>query len=706
LAIQLAQAYVAIVPSMKGVGQAISKAFGDASKSAGESSGMAGGKGFSSGLLKQGAIIGAASQIASKAFDVIKNSISGAVSRVDTMKNFGLTMQNLGYKSSDASKAIKLMSDRLIGLPTSLDAMAGMVQQLAPVTGSIKTATNLSLAFNDALLAGGKSTAVQENALQQYTQMLANGKPDLQSWRSMQDAMPGQLNQVAKALLGTKANSMTLYNAMQDGTVTFDQFNGKLVELDSKGTQGFASFSKQAKDATGGIGTAWTNVQTAITRSLANIITAFGSGGIADAINGFGKSISNAGNWVATFVKQVANSGALQQFGNAVQSIAKGVGAVVGPIASSVGSLFGFSGGASSAAGAGKRFASILKTVSGWLQQTGQWIQNNSQWLQPLVVLIGTAVAAFKLWQGISGVIMTTKAALTAFKAAQSASTVAQALLNVVMSANPIMLVVVALAAVTAALVYFFTQTKTGQAIWSGFMSWLQSAWTAISGFFSGLWSGIVGFFTGAANNVRNAWNAVTVWFGSIPGRISGFFSGIGAAIGGFFSSAANNVRSTWDNVVNWFKGIPGRIIGFFSNAGKWLWDAGSNIIKGLWDGLKSKFEDVKNWVSGIGDWIKEHKGPKAYDLNLLVDNGGWIMQSLATGLKQGFDATVTPYVLSRGSALQNMISTPAFPSSAPASAGRSVLSGTRVTQNNSFYSLDSNAVAREATRLAAHAIR
>ena len=59
--------------------------------------------------------------------------------------------------------------------------------------------------------------------------------------------------------------------------------------------------------------------------------------------------------------------------------------------------------------------------------------------------------------------------------------------------------------------------------------------------------------------------------------------------------------------------------------------------MQGLLDGISGAFESVKDFVSGIGQWIAEHKGPKAYDLALLIPNGQWIMQSLAKGLEKGF---------------------------------------------------------------------
>ena len=178
----------------------------------------------------------------------------------------------------------------------------------------------------------------------------------------------------------------------------------------------------------------------------------------------------------------------------------------------------------------------------------------------------------------------------------------AQALLNAVMAANPIMLVITLIAALVAGLTYFFTQTQTGRQVWQQFTGFLGACVNNIAGFFTTLGSRIGSVFTGAANGARNVWNGVVEWFGSIPGKIKGFFS----------------------------------------NAGSILKDAGAAIINGFLNGLKGAWSNVTGWIGGIGDWIKEHKGPPAYDAVLLTNNGRLIMQGFAKGLDQGFDTSVT----------------------------------------------------------------
>ena len=95
-------------------------------------------------------------------------------------------------------------------------------------------------------------------------------------------------------------------------------------------------------------------------------------------------------------------------------------------------------------------------------------------------------------------------------------------------------------------------------------------------------------------------------------------------------------IRAKGEELLAWFQTLPDTISGFFSGIGDILHDAGVNIISGLLNGLKEKFEEVKGWVGGIGDWIASHKGPKPYDLKLLTPNGEWIMDSLQRGLENG----------------------------------------------------------------------
>lgn len=287
-------------------------AFSGASKIGGRAGSDAGGK-FSSGLsAKAGAVMGLVSSVTSKAFDAISNSLGSAIGRVDTMNNFPKVMKNLGYSSDDASASIKKMSASIDGLPTSLPALTGMVQQLAPLCGGLDEATNIGIAFNDMCLASGASTADVSRAMQQYSQILSKGIPDMQDWKTLQEVMPGQLNQVAKALIGPTANSKDLYNALKDGSITMDDFNAAVLKLDQEGVDGFASFAQQAKDSTQGIGTALDNISNRVAKAVQTIIDAFGAENISGAINAFSGSFGKTADAIATVIygiKDVVSKG-------------------------------------------------------------------------------------------------------------------------------------------------------------------------------------------------------------------------------------------------------------------------------------------------------------------------------------------------------------------------------------------------------------
>ena len=335
----LATAYVPIVPSMEGVGKAIEKAFGDASKTIGSKTGQSIGQGLSVGFAsKVGAVAGITSNVFSKVASVVTSSLGSAVDRADQMNNFPKVMKNLGYSATDAAASIKKISDALDGLPTTSSAMTGMVQQLAPLTSNLDEATDIALAFNNAMLAGGASTMEQENALAQYTQMLSAGKVDMQAWRSIQAAMPGQLNQVAEAMLGVGKNSNDLYEAMKNGSISFDDFNKKVIELNQNGFGKYASFAQQAKDATQGIGTAMENVKNRVTKAVQKVIDAVGVENIAGAINRFSsqfgkvgdaaagmvtdvkKKFSEAGKWITGLYDKLDKTGAITRFKDTIST--------------------------------------------------------------------------------------------------------------------------------------------------------------------------------------------------------------------------------------------------------------------------------------------------------------------------------------------------------------------------------------------------
>lgn len=281
---------------------------------------------------------------------------------------------------------------------------------------------------------------------------------------------------------------------------------------------------------------------------------------------------------------------------------------------------------------------SVLNMVTGLVDVLVPIVQNclpavagALKYFLPLIQAIVSIIPA------IIAVLTTGIGVFRAVTTAISLASKAQAVLNAVLNANPIILIVSLIASLVSALVYFFTCTDKGKAIWQQFTDFLSNCVQNIRDFFSGLGNDITGFFTAAGEGAQNAWNSVVNWFMGIPDAICNFFAGVGGRITGFFSNAANGVENAWNNVVSWFGGIPNAIYGVFAGAGAWLWNAGASIINGLLNGLKAAFGRVKSFVSGIGDWIVRHKGPLSYDKVMLKPAGLAIMQGFDKSLKAGW---------------------------------------------------------------------
>ncbi|ORI85700.1 tape measure protein [Leuconostoc lactis] len=248
------------------------------------------------GMIKFGAVAGAATAVVSKALSEVTSNVGNAVDRFDTLNKYPVVMKALGYSTQDTGKSMKLLSNGIDGLPTSLNEITSAAQQFAPLTGSATSSAKAALALNDAFLASGASVADTSRGMQQYTQMLATGKVDMQSWRTLQETMPIALRKTANAFGFTgKAAEQDLFKALQSGQITIDDLNKKFVELD-QGQNGFATLARKNSV---GIKTSFTNLGTAVTKGLAGTLTAIDNGlknaklgGIADLINKLKGSIN------------------------------------------------------------------------------------------------------------------------------------------------------------------------------------------------------------------------------------------------------------------------------------------------------------------------------------------------------------------------------------------------------------------------------
>lgn len=302
MAVNLGKAYVTVMPSTKGFISTLAKEASGAGTTAGESAGNQ----FSASLgsvIKGSAIFSIVQGAMQQVGSVISSSLDSAISRADTLNTFPTIMKNLGYSADDASVQVTKLADGIEGLPTTLDSITDLAAQVAPLTDSLGEATDVSLAFNNMLVASGKPLEEQQRAMQQYTQALAKGKPDMMDWRTLQSVMPGQLDQVAKHMLGAEASTTTLYEALRDGKITMQDFNQAMVDMNNTDLTGYGSFAQQAQENCHTVQTSIQNMKTAVTKNIANMITELQKSGLLisffdsmkDAINDVGATLTNFG---------------------------------------------------------------------------------------------------------------------------------------------------------------------------------------------------------------------------------------------------------------------------------------------------------------------------------------------------------------------------------------------------------------------------
>lgn len=264
-----------------------------------------------------------------------------------------------------------------------------------------------------------------------------------------------------------------------------------------------------------------------------------------------------------------------------------------------------------------------------------EWIQK----LSPVIAAVGTAIAGLAL----VGFIQNFKTIIASTKL----WTAAQWLLNAAMSANPIALVVIAIAALVAAFVVLWNKSESFRNFWinlwdnvkavastaweaiTGFFSaaWdtIKAVWDVVLGYFQTLWAGIQttfsvvsevlsGFFSAAWNAIKAIWDFVVGYYQGIWNGIKAVFSVVSSVLTSFFSAAWNGIKAVWNAVVAYYQGIWDGIKAVFSvvssvlteffsaawNGIKGIWDAVSGYFSGIWESVKSVFSGVESWFQSI----------------------------------------------------------------------------------------------------------
>lgn len=633
MATNLGKAYVQIMPSAKGISGMISKELDGEVKSAGQSAGnslistiknaviAAGiGKLFASSLMEGGKLqqsLGGIETLFKKNADTVKQYADDAYKTtglsanayMENVTGFSASLlQSLGGDTAKAAKVANMamvdMADNSNKMGTSMELIQNAYQGFAKQNYTMLD--NLKLGY------GGTKQEMQR--LLADAQKLTGVKYDINNLSDVYEAI--HVIQKELDITGTTAKeaSTTLQGSFASMKAAFTNLLGKL----SLGQDIKPSLQALATTTTTFLVGNFLPMVGNILKGLPTLVIGAFSG-LAEQLRGvFGDEVVNK---IQGYLTQV--SGAVESFMNvltgsiskqegidlmkalginegtadSIASIAenirtafqniweaiKNVTAIVGEF---VGDLLGINDTESSVSGVGLAFellSDVVKKVSEWIKDFTSFLRENEVALGLVKIALSAILGRF-IALSIIGPIT---ALINGFQTAITAARTAMAIFNAVMILSPMTALVAGITAVVAALVWFFTQTETGKAIWQGFVDFIKQAWNGVVEFFSGIWNGITTGATMLWTGIQAVWAVAVEAIKILWQGVSEFFSTL-------WSGITEGASTAWTFITTSITAIVQPFIEAFLNA----W----NILK---DGLTAIWEGVKLVIQGAWEFIK-----------------------------------------------------------------------------------------------------
>lgn len=541
---------------------------------------------------------------------------------------------------------------------------------------------------------------LQKSALEQLTQAYTKGKADMMEWRTMMQAMPGQLSQVAKAF-GVSTDD--LYEKLKKGKISMDDFMAKIVELNENGVEGFQSFSEQAKNSTDSIATAITNLGNRIKKGFATILesidkalgqTSLGSvaglintisGNIRDAMSKIGTAIENSQGF-KDFIEKIANAisilndrinsldteqltkmvdifikliewapklfligegftilgKTMKTIGGALGTISKLVqliGMIPTPALIIVGIITAITGAIIYLYNTNEEFRNAVQNS---LQIVQTMLQNMWEFLQPLFDVLKEQLTI--LWNKLQPLFDFLKQAIPPLIVILGA--VISAMLAVVTTAITIgTMIINKVVDVVSAVITRIVETQQK----------IVDVVTHLDyyiGYFIGLIIGKV------VKCVTDIWNFITVkipetitaiinYIKELPGKIWEWLKKTIEKVINFGkdmkTEGEKGAEDTSKSIIDKLKELPGKV-----------WEIGSEVVKGIWEGMKNMAgwiqDRVGEFAKGILDGMKASLGVHSPS-TLFRDEIG---KNIALGIGVGFENTIAKVYGEMESAISN----------------------------------------------------
>lgn len=611
----------------------------------GVNSGIDGMKSRFSGLRE--IAVGVFRQIGSSAISAVGNGLRGWISDAmdtqtamialkNTMKFKGnaqdfdyvsKSMQKLARDTNANSEDTLKLSTTFIGLGDSAKSAVGKTEALVKANqafgGTGENLKGVAQAYGQ-MSAAGKVTAENINQLTDNNAALGASLKDTVLQMNPQLKQYGSFNEAVSA-----------------GAVSMDMLDKAMQNA----ANGSSSATKTIRDTWSGFNEDLSQALIPTLEALTPVINA-----IIDKMDdwgkGAGKAIENVVKYFQDLFKQLQQNGAITHFSAIWDNLKSAFGSVIVIIGNLIKSFAGVDEStsknstsvenvANTISSLANKFADITKKIADFVGK----ISESKSAMDAIKIALVALAGAFVAMKVINGIIK----AYETYNKIVEAATIIQGAFNAIMAVNPFVLLGIAIAAVVAGLVYFFTQTETGKKAWQSFVDFLKSAWDSVVSFFSGIgqwfadiwngavdgakaiWQGLVDWFIGIVQGIQNIWNGITTFFTtlwttiiggiqSVWGGVTGFFSGIFnavssvvstvfSAIGGFAGSAWNVLVSVWSAVAGFFGGIFNAVKGVVSSAFSAIGSFASSawgVVQSIWSAVSGFFSGIFNSVRSI----------------------------------------------------------------------------------------------------------
>ncbi|PYG88501.1 phage-related minor tail protein [Ruminiclostridium sufflavum DSM 19573] len=251
-------------------------------------------------------------------------------------------------------------------------------------------------------------------------------------------------------------------------------------------------------------------------------------------------------------------------------------------------------------------------------------ILKNGDAVTSLVAAIG---AGFVTWQ-IATTLTDIVKGVKAFQAATEGATVAQALFNGVLVANPIVLIVALIAGLITALIVLWNTNDN-------FREAITLIWEAIKVMVVTAIDAVVDAFWAVVDFVKNNWQGLLLLlvnpfagaFKLLYDNCEAFREFINKFVQGIIDFFTVKIPDFVKSIIDWFKDLPEKMI-----------ETGENIVKGIWEGIKNTAKWLKDKILGfagnIVDNIKEALGIQSPSRVLADEVGKYMAQGIGVGFE------------------------------------------------------------------------